>query len=128
MLRYYKKPAKIGDELSKRTMEVLPFGILLHIIMAIFMYGAGSIFAQEVVDVILTTSDGTSYTVYRGKEDTLLERVLILYIYIYIYLLVFHHSQLSFYDHICNNSWLPGAEEIWIYNIRHMLQKLSEGN
>ncbi len=76
LLRFYKKPPAYSSKINTKAFDILPYCILLHSILALFVYTSPDVYAQE-------TSSTSSYisgqitTVYGGSSMSFLRRVLL---------------------------------------------------
>ena len=76
MFNHYKKPGWTGTNMNEKAFGYMPYAVIIHLLIAIYMYGCPEIFPDE--------EESNEETVgVTGREISFTGRV---YIYIYIYM------------------------------------------
>lgn len=73
-MRFYKKPPAFTKKINKKAMDILPYAILVHSLLAIFIYGCPDIYAEKP-DLTTKEIAGTLTEVYSSTTLTLGRRV-----------------------------------------------------
>jgi hypothetical protein len=74
VLRHYKKPPAFTAKINTKAFDILPYCVLLHSILAIFVYTSPEIYPQSVDETSRYIS-GKVTTVYNGQYTGFAKRV-----------------------------------------------------
>ncbi len=74
LLRFYKKPPAYTAKVNTKAFDILPYCVLLHSILALFVYTAPDVYAEDVTSTTAYIS-GTVSTVYGGATLSFMKRV-----------------------------------------------------
>jgi len=56
MLRFFRKPPALSAALHNRIMKILPISLIIHLCVALYMYGQPFIFPTSAKDLVAKVS------------------------------------------------------------------------
>jgi len=74
LLRFYKKPPAFTCKINTKAFEILPYAILCHAIIALFVYTSPDIYPQEISEKVSMIA-GQTAQIYDATPITILNRV-----------------------------------------------------